>query len=47
MAIADIEASMDRGDCTSNEIYGLADILRADKAAKKAGYEPLSEDDFE
>jgi hypothetical protein len=47
MNIGEIEASMDRGDYSSNEIYGLSGSLRADKNAKKAGYERLSEDDFE
>ena len=47
MDTKDIEASMDRGDYTSNDIYGLAGILRAGKAAKRDGYERLSEDEFQ
>ena len=47
MDTKDIEASMDRGDYTSNDTYGLAGILRAGKAANRDGYERLSEDEFQ
>lgn len=47
MNVKNIEASMDRGDYTSNDIYGLAGIMRAGKAANRDGHERLSEDDFQ
>lgn len=47
MEVEEIEAQLDNNDFNSNEIYGLAGLLRSDREAKKKGYERITDDDIE